>query len=83
MLHAPGVSVRRGFPSFPRCLMPTNADAWNEVEHWRKMVRLVREYAAKKYGADVSGWTLRLANGRESIEPFPALTAEELLRGLP
>jgi len=63
--------------------MPTTpADAWNEVEHWRKMVRLVWEYAARKYGADVTGWTLRLSDGRESIEPFPALTAEELLRGM-
>ena len=60
----------------------TPADAWNEVEHWRKMVRLVRVYAARKYGADVTGWTLRLSDGRESIEPFPALTAEELLWGI-
>ncbi len=54
----------------------------NEVEHWRKMVRLVREYAARRYGADLTGWTLRLSDGRESIEPFPVLTANVLLRGL-
>jgi hypothetical protein len=60
----------------------TPAATWDEIEPWRKMVRLVREYAARKYGADVTGWTLRLSDGRESVEPFPALTAEELLRGL-